>query len=131
MVLLTLTFVVLYGLALLGRLRPLADVSMVSRLEPIIFLTIGYYFGRVPGQQIEQTLKDELDRQTQRANAAQQARETALQLNETLEEKVKNARTALSGYVVRPNNSEAPDRSPSSDVNSNGFVTTALNILKS
>jgi hypothetical protein len=131
MVLLTLTFVVLYGLALLGRLRPLADVSMVSRLEPIIFLTIGYYFGRVPGQQIEQTLKDELDRQTQRANAAQQARETVLQLNETLEEKVKNARTALSGYVVRPNTADAPSRSSSSDSNANGFVTTALNILKS
>jgi hypothetical protein len=131
MVLLTLTFVVLYGLALLGRLKPLADVSMVSRLEPIIFLTIGYYFGRLPGQQIEQTLKDEIERQSQRANGAQQARETAIQLNESLEEKVKNARTALSGYLARPNGApDAPDRS-SADTNSNGFLVTALNILKS
>ena len=95
MVFLTTGFVVLYGLALLGKLRPLADASMVSRLEPIIFVIIGYYFGRLPGQQNEQTLKDELGRQTQRADAAQYAKETALQTREALDEKVKNARTAL------------------------------------
>ena len=95
MVLLTSGFVVLYGLALLGKLRPLADASMVTRLEPIIFVIIGYYFGRLPGQQNEQTLKDEIGRQTQRADAAQHAKESALQTREALDEKVKNARTAL------------------------------------
>jgi len=100
MVFLTLGFVVLYGLALLGRLRPLADASMVSRLEPIIFVIIGYYFGRLPGQQNEQTLKEEIGRQTQRADAAQHAKETALQSREALDEKVKNARTALAADPV-------------------------------
>ena len=95
MVLLTLGFVVLYGLALIGKLRPLADASMVTRLEPIIFVIIGYYFGRLPGQQNEQTLKEEIERQTQRADAAQHAKETALQSRDALDEKVKNARTAL------------------------------------
>ena len=95
MVFLTLAFVVLYGLALLGKLKPLADASMVTRLEPIIFVIIGYYFGRLPGQQNEQTLKEEIGRQTQRADAAQHAKETALQSREALDEKVKNARTAL------------------------------------
>jgi hypothetical protein len=95
MVLLTLIFVVLYGFALLGKLRPLSDISMVTRLEPLVFIIIGYYFGRLPGQENEQTLKGEIGRQTRRADAAQQATEVALQSREALDEKIKNARTAL------------------------------------
>lgn len=95
MVLVGLVFVVMYGFALLGKLRPLADPSMVTRLEPLIFVIIGYYFGRLPGEENEQTLKDEIGRQTQRADAAQQAKEIALQSREALDEKIKNARTAL------------------------------------
>ena len=100
MVLLTLLFVVLYGLALLGKLRPLADASMVARLEPLVFIIIGYYFGRLPGEENEQTLRDEIGRQTQRADAAQQAKETALQSREALDEKIKNARTALDNVTI-------------------------------
>lgn len=114
MVLLTLAFLVLYGLALLGKLRPLSDASMVTRLEPLIFVIIGYYFGRLPGEENEQTLKDEIGRQTQRADAAQQAKETALQSREALDEKIKNARTAL--------DNGAPERSS---------ATTAFHILSS
>jgi hypothetical protein len=100
MVLLALVFVVLYGLALLGKLRPLADVSMVTRLEPLVFIVIGYYFGRLPGEENEQTLKDEIGRQTQRADASQQAKEAALQSREALDEKIKNARTALDNLTI-------------------------------
>lgn len=96
MVVLTLIFVALYGAALFGWLRPLGDDRMVVRLEPIIFAIIGFYFGRLPGQQNERTLKQEINRQTQRADAAQSAKEQALQLSESLEEKVKNVRAALS-----------------------------------
>ena len=95
MVFLTLAFVVLYGLALIGKLKPLADASMVSRIEPIIFVIIGYYFGRLPAQQNETSLKGEIARQTQRADAAQHAKEQALQTREGLEEKVKNVNAAL------------------------------------
>jgi len=95
MVLLTLLFVVLYGAALLGKLKPLSDVSMVTRLEPIIFVIIGYYFGRLPAQQNEKTLKDEIGRQTQKADAAQHAKEQAQQTREALEEKMKNVSAAL------------------------------------
>lgn len=95
MVLLTLVFVVLYGAALLGKLKPLSDVSMVTRLEPIIFVIIGYYFGRLPAQQNEKTLKDEINRQTQKADTAQHAKEQALQSREALEEKMKNVSAAL------------------------------------
>lgn len=96
MVVLTLIFVALYGAALFGWLKPLGDDRMVVRLEPIIFAIIGFYFGRLPGQQNERTLKQEINRQTQRADAVQSAKEQALQLSEALEEKVKNVRAALS-----------------------------------
>jgi len=105
MVVLTLIFVLLYGAALLGKLKPLSDVSMVTRLEPIIFVIIGYYFGRLPAQQNEKTLKDEIGRQTQKADAAQHAKETALQSREALEERMKNVSTALTSSI--PANSAA------------------------
>jgi hypothetical protein len=100
MVVLTLIFVALYGAALFGWLRPLTDDKMVMRLEPIIFAIIGYYFGRLPGQHNERTLKQEINRQTQRADASQSAKEQALQSSEALEEKVKNVRSALAESPV-------------------------------
>jgi len=96
MVVLTLVFITLYGAALTGILKPLADEKMVLRLEPIIFVIVGYYFGRLPGQQNERTLKQEINRQTQRADAAQSAKEQAQQSNEALEEKMKNVKATLS-----------------------------------
>lgn len=95
MVVLTLIFVALYGAALIGWLKPLADEKMVLRLEPIIFVIIGYYFGRLPAQQNEKTLKDEISRQTQKADAAQHVKEQALQTREALEEKLKNVNAVL------------------------------------
>src|ERR1051325_11372166 len=65
MVVLTLVFVALYGAALFGWLKPLTDDKIVMRLEPIIFAIIGYYFGRLPSQQNERTLKQEINRQKQ------------------------------------------------------------------
>ena len=94
-VVLTLIFVLLYASALTGWLKPLADEKMIVRLEPIIFVIIGYYFGRLPSQQNENTLKGEINRQSQKADAAQHAKEQALQSSEALEEKVKNARATL------------------------------------
>lgn len=95
MVVLTLVFISLYGAALIGWLKPLADEKMVMRLEPIIFVIIGYYFGRLPGQQNERTLKQEINRQTQRADASQSAKEQALQSNESLEERLKSVKAVL------------------------------------
>ena len=100
MVVLTLIFITLYGAALTGLLKPLADEKMVMRLEPIIFVIVGYYFGRLPGQQNEKTLQQEIGRQTQRADAAQSAKEQAQQSNEALEEKVKNVKVTLSSEAA-------------------------------
>src|SRR2546421_6852745 len=107
MVVLTLIFVSLYGAALIGWLKPLADEKMVLRLEPIIFVIIGYYFGRLPAQQNEETLKDEIGRQTQKADAAQHAKEQAQQTREALEEKVKNVGAALESVSPRGGPSES------------------------
>ena len=96
MVALTLFFVLLYAAALTGWLRPLADISVIARLEPIIFVIIGYYFGRFPSQQNEKSLKDEIDRQTKKADAAQHIKEQAQKEREVIEEKIKNAKVALS-----------------------------------
>jgi hypothetical protein len=136
MVALTLIFVILYGAALIGWLRPLADEKMVTRLEPIIFVIIGYYFGRLPAQQNEKTLKDEINRQTQKADAAQHAKEQAQQSRETLEEKVKNAHSALAS--ASPNGSargltqhlDKADGAPR-DETLRASMVAALNILNS
>ena len=95
MVFLTLIFVFLYAAALFGWLKPLTDVTMITRIEPIIFVIIGYYFGRFPAQQNERTLKEEINRQTAKTDFIQHAKEQIQRERETLEEKIKNAKTVL------------------------------------
>jgi hypothetical protein len=95
MVILTLIFVLLYAAAFTGKFDPLKDNTMLLKFEPIIFILIGYYFGRMPSRQNEQSLKDEIARQTQKADAAQFAKEKVLQEREMLEEKIKNVRTII------------------------------------
>ena len=128
MVSLTLGFVLLYGLALIGKLKPLADVSMVSRLEPIIFVIIGYYFGRLPSQQNEKTLKEEIGRQMQKADASQHAKEQALQSREALEERIKNVNAALTSVNSTPSQENL---SPTKGDGLRYSVEAALKILQS
>lgn len=126
----TLIFIVFYVAALLGWLRPLSDIAMVTRLEPIILVIIGYYFGRLPAQQNEQTLKDEIIRQTQRSDAAQQAKEKAILECEALEEKIKNA----IGVLIISLPKYKPEKEFGAAEGSAALgqsVNAALNILKS
>jgi hypothetical protein len=131
MVALTLVFVALYGAALTGWLRPLPDEKMVTRLEPIIFVIIGYYFGRIPAQQNEKTLKDEIGRQTQKADAAQHAKEQAQQSREALEEKVKSARAALVAAPGQATKSLTEAGASAKDEPLRVCVAAALNVLNS
>jgi len=135
MVVLTLIFISLYGAALVGWLKPLADEKMVMRLEPIIFVIIGYYFGRLPSQQNERTLKQEINRQTQRADASQSAKEQALQANEALEEKLKNVKAALgsehSGVTTTSGSNLFAAGSRSHEEGTRHVVGAALRILSS
>ncbi len=136
MVVLTLVFVGLYAAALLGWLKPLADDKMVIRLEPIIFAIIGYYFGRLPGQQNERTLKSEINRQVQRADAAQAAKEQAQQTTEALEEKVKNVKSTLASEPITSSSTSGADLFRSGgatfkDAELRPMVNAALRILNS
>src|SRR5258707_8217664 len=104
----------------------------VLRLEPIIFVIIGYYLGRLPDQQNEKTLKDEIGRQTQKADAAQHAKEQAQQSREALEEKVRNVGVALQTASPRggPNENTSAINAETERVLPH-LVGTALNILNS
>jgi hypothetical protein len=109
---------------------------MVGRLEPIIFVIIGYYFGRQPSQQIEATLKDEINRQVQKADAAQHAKEQAQQNSESLEEKMKNVRAALISSTPGMASKGLTDRldkadGPAKEDALRHSVAAALNILNS
>jgi hypothetical protein len=132
---LTFVFVLLYAGALFGWIKPLTDNSVVTRLEPIIFVIVGYYFGRLPAQQNEKTLKEEISRQTQKTDAAQHAKEMAKQDREALEEKIKNARTSL---LTASRHSEEDDAlesmgeaAPPADVGQKRAIDVAINILNS
>lgn len=91
----TVIFVLLYMVALSGWSKAYSDEILVARLEPVIFVVIGYYFGRIASQQTEGMLRGEIVRQTQRADAAHHAKEQIQQARESLEEKVKNVRAIL------------------------------------
>jgi Ca2+/Na+ antiporter len=136
MVILTLVFVVLYTVALLGWLKPLSDVTMVMRLEPIIFVIIGYYFGRLPAQQNEDSLKEEISRQSKKADAAQSSREQTRQEREAIEEKLKNVKTILTPLVTRDFVKSRAEIGVKTDENNNlqvlqQSVKIAANILNS
>jgi hypothetical protein len=95
MAILLVIFVVLYGLAFAGKLDPFKDNSMLLRFEPVIFVLIGYYFGRWPSRHTEQFLRDEIARQTVKIDAAQFAKEKAQQERDALEERMRNAAQTL------------------------------------
>ncbi len=88
-------FVVFYVSVLTGWLKPTVDFSVLSRLEPLVLLFIGYYFGRLPSARNERNLKEEILRQTQKADAACQMKERANCEIEVLDEKIKNAKAVL------------------------------------
>ncbi len=140
MVALTLIFVVLYAAALLGWLKPLSDVTIVTRLEPIIFVIIGYYFGRLPAQHNEKTLKEEINRQTQKADAAHQAKVQVHLERESLEEKIKNAKAVLTSpspharrrfSIEEESTFEKPKSEESGSSPPNQLITVAIGILDS
>lgn len=130
MVLLTLALVLLYAAALIGWIKPLVDEKMALRLEPIIFVIIGYCFGRLPAQQNEQTLKEEISRHAQKVDATQRAKEQALEAVAALEEKVKNVTAAVAPVASRKRLEErsGPQRA---DETLNGSLVAVLEILNS
>ena len=136
MVALTSIFVLLYTAALFGWLKPLDDQTLLSHLDPIIFVVVGYYFGRLLALQIEKTLKAEVLRQTQKADAAQHAKEQAQQQREILEEKIRNVETALRSDSIDILSSIMPENGGHSRIlaknaSNRSAIGTALKILDS
>lgn len=132
---LTFIFVALYVVALAGFLKPLDKTDMLTRLEPIIFVIIGYYFGRLPAQQVEKSLKNEAGRQQQKADAAEHTKEKALQERDVLEEKVKNV-VAVLDEAPHVATDESTTASPANSAGSRraveaATVRAAVKILKS
>jgi hypothetical protein len=130
MVVLTLALVLLYAAALIGWIKPLADEKMALRLEPIIFVIVGYCFGRLPAQQNERTLKHEIDRHAQKVDAVQAAKEQALQTLAALEEKVKNVTAAVAPVKSRKR-LDARSGKQGADEALDGSLVAALEILNS
>lgn len=130
MVVLTLALVLLYAAALIGWIKPLVDQKMALRLEPIIFVIVGYCFGRLPAQQSERTLKDEIDRHAQKVDAVQATKEQALQTLAALEEKVKNVTAAVAPVAHRRQLNERSGTQGGDD-KLNGSLIAALEILNS
>ncbi len=134
MTLLTLVFVALYAAALLGLLKFTNDITLVLRLEPIIFVIIGYYFGRLPAQSNEKFLKDEINRNSQKAEAAQHLREKVQLECEVLEEKVKNTATVLNAAAktaVEPSFKSGEHAHDSHDSHAHSSISAAIRILNS
>ena len=130
MVVLTLVLVLLYAAMLLGWFRPLADEKMALRLEPIIFVVVGYCFGRLPSQQNEQILKEEINRHAQKVDAVQAAKEQAIQTLAALEEKIKNVTAAVAPVVSRKQLDEDSGLQAAND-KLHGSLVAALEILNS
>ena len=131
MVVLTLALLALYGASLGGWLKPLASEYMVTRLEPLVFVVVGYYFGRLPSQQNESMLKDEIGRQTRKADATQHAKEQAQQAREALEEKVKNVRATLAFAPAVSHDRRGAAGVAASDPAAQQTIATVLKILDS
>ena len=130
MVFSTLTLVLLYAATLVGWFKPLADEKMALRLEPIIFVIVGYCFGRVPSQQNERALKDEISRHAKKVDAVQHSKEQALQTLAALEEKVKNVTAAVAPVAARKQLNERLGTQGTDD-KLNGSLAAALEILNS
>jgi hypothetical protein len=97
-------FIFLYAAAFALKFDPLRDNTFLLRLEPIILILIGFYFGRLPASQNERALKQEITRQFHTSEAANFAKVSAEIERETLEEKIKNARTVLRQCVSNDKN---------------------------
>jgi hypothetical protein len=134
MVVLTVTFLCLYILALFGWITASSDTALLTHIEPIMFVIIGYYFGRMPGQQNEKTLKDEIGRQTEKTDHAQQEKDKVQKHAAALEQKVKGVRAALASAApgvplteFAPTLSRTPDAAPAAALSH--AVVAALNVL--
>ncbi len=93
-VVLTAVFVVLYVLAIVGNGWNPND-SAVRLLQPIVYVIIGYFFGRMPSEANEKAQRAETDRQAGNAKAAREAEQSAVTKQAALKTKIRGAQALL------------------------------------
>lgn len=121
MVIITLVFVVLYALSL-AKVGGLVE-GAIKELQPIVFVIIGYYFGRLPSEQVEGALAKQVRDQANNAAAGRNAERTAAVERGIFEEKIKNTKALL----------ESGNPGPGTEALSQGTtpVEAAIRILNS
>lgn len=91
----SIVFVLLYVAALLGWGGLAPNKEALAFIQPVVWVIIGYYFGRVPGERNESRLKEQAD---QNGDAAKSATKTASEARARLvatETRLAAARTVL------------------------------------
>ncbi len=68
---LTVVFTALYVIAIIGRWRWDSDREAIQLLQPIVYVIIGYFFGRMPSEATERSLRSVAADKTQQASEAQ------------------------------------------------------------
>jgi hypothetical protein len=96
---LTFIFILLYGLALFGLTPGHTDDKVIGHVEPIVTIIIGYYFGRRPSKENEQTLKQQLAERTLRADDATNAKVVAESDRAATAAKLEAVKAALSAVA--------------------------------
>lgn len=90
-------FVLLYVGALLGWAGLAPNEQALRYIQPVVWVIIGYYFGRVPGERTESRLKEQADKSEAAADAAQKAAGKAKVRLTATEEKLAAVRNVLRG----------------------------------
>lgn len=67
---LTIVFTGLYVIAILGRWKWNSDKEAIQLLQPIVYVIIGYFFGRMPSEATERSLRSAAEEKAQQASDA-------------------------------------------------------------
>jgi len=125
-----LIFISFYAAVLMGWLRPIADMSMLSRLEPIIFVIIGFYFGRSPSVENENVLQEQKANETRRAEIAIKEREDLKKDFEVLSEKLKSAKFLLNEWPFERDKEGPTEREPPDPFGNRAFIQERIATVK-
>lgn len=89
-VVLTVVFVALYVTAIVGTSKWDSDTMAIQLLQPIVYVIIGYFFGRMPSEPTEKALRKDAQ---EKGKQADDAKAEASQVST----KLKSVRAILSG----------------------------------
>jgi hypothetical protein len=99
---LTFIFIALYVVGIYGVWNgdTAANAKAITLLQPIVYVIIGYYFGRLPSEKTEKQLKDQADEKGKQADDAKATATVATT-------KLRTVKTLLSGAAASTGTPEA------------------------